>query len=107
MEMTTAMSQSTAANPLLHFEFRIPFDQIKAEHVEPAIAELLADARVRLEALIQDPAPRTFQNTLLALDQITERLEYAMGIIRHLEGVVTTPELRAAHNAVQPEVSAF
>jgi oligopeptidase A len=103
----TMMSEPTAANPLLHFEFRIPFDQIKAEHIEPAIAELLADARNRLNALIEDPAPRTFENTMRALDELTERLEYAMGIVRHLEGVVTTPELRAAHNAVQPEVSAF
>src|SRR5437763_5988438 len=101
------MSESIPANPLLHFEFRIPFDKIKSEHVEPAIAELLRDARARLDALIADPAPHTFENTMLALDQLTERLEYAMGIVRHLEGVVTTPEMRAAHNAVQPEVSAF
>jgi oligopeptidase A len=30
-----------------------------------------------------------------------------MGIVRHLEAVATTPELRAAYNKVQPEVSAF
>src|SRR5438132_1580829 len=101
------MSESTEVNPLLHFEFRIPFDQIKAEQIEPAITELLRDARERLDALIADLADRTFENTMRALDQLTERLEYAMGIVRHLEGVVTTPELRAAHNAVQPEVSAF
>ncbi|MGI8743119.1 MAG: M3 family metallopeptidase [Bryobacteraceae bacterium] len=101
------MSDSIQDNPLLHFEFRIPFDEIQAAHVEPAVAELLTNARVRLDALIADPASRTFENTMLALDQLTEPLEYAMGIVRHLEGVVTTPELRAAYNAVQPEVSAF
>ena len=31
-----------ASNPLVHETFRIPFDQIRAEHVEPAIHELLA-----------------------------------------------------------------
>jgi oligopeptidase A len=30
-----------------------------------------------------------------------------MQIVRHLEAVVTTPELRAAYNAVQPKVSEF
>ena len=30
-----------------------------------------------------------------------------MGVVRHLESVATYPELRAAYNAVQPEVSAF
>src|SRR5437764_844774 len=42
-----------------------------------------------------------------SLDILTESLDYAMGVVRHLESVATYPELRAAFNAVQPEVSAF
>ena len=38
---------------------------------------------------------------------MTENLDYAMSVVRHLESVATTPELRAAFNAVQPKVSAF
>ena len=30
-----------------------------------------------------------------------------MGVVRHLEGVATYPELRAAHNAVEAAVSEF
>jgi oligopeptidase A len=44
---------------------------------------------------------------MLALDELAEPLDYAMGIVRHLESVATTPELRSAFNAVQPPVSAF
>ncbi len=94
-------------NPLLHFQFQIPFDQIQAAQVEPAVQKLLEDARASLDALIANPAPRTFDNTMMELDRLSEPLEYAMGIVRHLEGVATTPELRAAFNAVQPDVSAF
>ena len=94
-------------NPLLKFEFRIPFDQITAGHVEPAAGQLLLEARARLDALVSETAPRTFENTMLALDRLTEQLEYAMGIVRHLESVVTTPELRAAYHAVQPGITAF
>jgi oligopeptidase A len=101
------MTSSTIANPLLQIQFQIPFDQIRAENVEPAIAELLADARAELDRLIVEPGPRTFANTMQRLDQLTERLEYAMQIIRNLEAVATTPELRAAYNAVQPLVSEF
>src|SRR6185312_13887688 len=88
-------------NPLLQISFRVPFDQIQAAQVEPAIDELLADAGRRLNETIASPEP------LHALDTMTERLEYAMNIVRHLESVATTPELRAAFNAVQPKVSAF
>ncbi len=101
------MTLTTAANPLLQINFQIPFDQIRAEHVEPAIEELLKDARVELDGLTSQTGPRTFANTLQRLDQLTERLDYAMQIVRHLEAVATTPELRAAYNAVQPKVSEF
>ena len=94
-------------NPLLEERFRIPFDQIRAEHVEPAIAELLAAAKRELEALTSAPGPRTWENTMAALDHLADPLEYAFGVVRHLESVATTPELRAAFNKVQPEVSAF
>jgi len=97
----------TDPNPLLEIQFRIPFDRIRAEHVEPAVAELLRDAREKLEALASDSGARTFESTLLAFERITERLEYAMAIVRHLESVATYPELRAAFNAVQPAVSEF
>lgn len=101
------MTLATATNPLLDIKFQIPFDEIRAEHVEPAIDELLRDAQERLDELTADPAPRTFANTLERLDRLTERLEFAMQVTRNLEALATTPELRAANNAVQPKVSAF
>ncbi len=98
---------SSADNPLVQIQFRIPFDSIRAEHVEPAVEKLLVDARARLETIADDPAPRTFENTMQALDEMTETLDYALGVVRHLEAVATYPELRAAHNAVQGPASAF
>ena len=58
-------------------------------------------------AAIHAPEPLTFDATLMELDSMTESLDYAMGVVRHLESVATYPELRAAYNAAQPEVSAF
>jgi oligopeptidase A len=98
---------ASETNPLLIPRFRIPFDQVHAEQVEPAAAELLREARVRLESIAAAPGERTFDNTMRALDEMTEPLDYAMGVVRHLESVATYPALRAAFNAVQPEVSAF
>jgi oligopeptidase A len=101
------MSDPIINNPLLNLPFRIPFDQIRAEHVRPAVAELLRDARQRIDALAADPQARTFDNTLTALDAITEPLDEALAVVRHLESVATYPELREVYNALQPEVSAF
>jgi oligopeptidase A len=88
-------------NPLLEISFRVPFDQIQASDVEPAIDALLEKSNANLEKTIHS------QDPLLALDTMTENLDYAMAVVRHLESVATTPALRAAYNAVQPKVSAF
>src|SRR6478609_1067035 len=88
-------------NPLLEIQFRVPFDQIDAAQVEPAIDELLADAAKRLDSATADPNP------LQAIDTMTERLDFALSVVRHIESVATTPAFRAAFNAVQPKASAF
>ncbi len=101
------MPELPNSNPLGEIQFRIPFDQIRAEHVEPATDALLAEAQRQIDALAADASPRTFENTLLALEAVTEKLEYALGVVGHLESVATYPELRQAYNNVQPKVSAF
>ncbi|MEQ1946069.1 MAG: M3 family metallopeptidase [Bryobacteraceae bacterium] len=88
-------------NPLLQIQFRVPFDKIQAEHVEPAIDELIADARKRLDETVTSERP------LHALDTMTERLDYALNVVRHTESVATTPALREAYNSIQPKVSEF
>jgi oligopeptidase A len=88
-------------NPLLDIQFRVPFDKIAATHVEPAIDELLSDTARRLTETAASDRPLT------ALDIMTERLDFALSVVRHLESVATTSELRAAFNAVQPKASAF
>jgi len=94
-------------NPLLDIHLPIPFDRVRAAHVEPAIAALLDEARLRLAQIGADPRPRTWENTLTALDGLTTRLDHALEIVRHLESVATYPELRDAYNKVQPLASAF
>jgi oligopeptidase A len=101
------MTEQLTDNPLLIERFPIQFEAVKADHVEPAIQLLLEQMNQRLVALGGPDTPRTYQDILLALDQMTEPLDFAMALVRHLESVVTTPELRAAHNAVQGPVSAF
>src|SRR5882672_7826628 len=94
-------------NPLLSIQIPIPFSEVRVEHVQLAIAELLQQAQSRIDSLAAEAEPATYGQTLAALDEATTQLDYAMSVVRHLESVATTPELRAAYNAVQPKVSAF
>src|ERR1700687_5875353 len=101
------MQSTSQPNPLLAMDFRIPFDLIEPPHVEPALAHLLSQSRGRLADIAAGPSPRTFEKTMHELDSLTEPLDRALGVVRHLESVPTYPELRAAFNAVQPQASAF
>ncbi|HEX4478714.1 MAG TPA: M3 family metallopeptidase, partial [Polyangiaceae bacterium] len=98
---------ATSDNPLLALGIQIPFDRIAAEHVVPAIAELTADVKAKLEAIEAVASPSTYDEVLGALDRSTERIEVAMTVVGHLESVASTPALRAAYNTVRPEVNAF
>jgi oligopeptidase A len=95
------------ANPLFDIGFEIPFHEISAAHVVPAVESLLAEARRQVDEIATPKAARTYDNTLAALEDATERLELAVTIVDHLESVCSEPALRDAHNQVQPEVGAF
>jgi oligopeptidase A len=94
-------------NPLLERKFEIPFDRIEPRHVEPAVAVLIARAKQEIEVVVAVEGPRTYDNTVGALDRATEPLEYAVGVVGHLESVATTDALRDAYTAVQPAVAEF
>jgi oligopeptidase A len=101
------MNSAPNNNPLLKKQYRIPFDQIKPEHVEPAIASLLEEAQKKREAYIASRAPRTYDNTMAALESLSQDLDQTMGVVRHLDEVASTPAWRAAVNVVLPKVTAF
>jgi oligopeptidase A len=95
-------------NPFLDRSFQIPWSQLTAERVEPAIEAALADAEAALARLAALPiAAADYQNTFLALEQATELLNEAWAKVTHLTSVADAAPLRAAHNAVLPKVSAF
>ena len=94
-------------NPLTAKRFDVPFEAIRAEHVEPAVDQLIAEAQSSLDSLIANRETPTYANTLAALEDLGDKLGYAMGVVGHLESVATYPELRTAYNKVQPKVSAF
>jgi oligopeptidase A len=95
------------ANPLLEVRVPVPFHEVRAEHIGPAVETLLVAAQKTLDAIAAAPSPRTYAGTLQALDLATNELDYATGLASHLEAVLGSPELRDAFAAVVPKVTAF
>lgn len=94
-------------NPLTIRTSAIPFSSLSPELVVPAIDQLLVKAKAELNAIKQAPTPLTFANTLGALDNLGVDLDFAIGLVAHLESVATTPEWREAYNTVLPKVTEF
>ena len=93
-------------NPLLDFAGLPHYDQIKPEHVAPAIDYLIsqAEAAVRTAEIV---APVTWDNFVAPLDDATERLNRAWAQVSHLQAVANTPELRRAFNENLPKIIRF
>jgi len=96
-----------SGNPLLKRQFRIPFRDMEARHVEPGVREILALAQSRIDDLTRDPRPPDYAGVLGLLDSITQEVSESLAPVHHLLSVAETPELREAFNAVLPEISRF
>ena len=94
-------------NPLLASTGLPLFDQIRAEHVGPAIDQLIAHASAALETVTAPDFPADWNALATTLDTATEALGRAWGAVSLLSSVADTPELRAAFNAALPVVTEF
>jgi len=100
------MSTETS-NPLLDFSGLPRFDAIRPEHVTPAIEQLIADARQVVQQLEAPADSVSWDSFVVPLEEATEHLGRAWGMVNHLNHVMDTPELRAAYNENQPKVTEF
>ncbi|MCS6814924.1 MAG: M3 family metallopeptidase [Cyanobacteria bacterium] len=97
---------STTENPLLIGKGLPPFDAIQPHHVVPAMTQLLTELEQELTQLEATVQP-TWSSVVEATERLHDRLSWSWGIVNHLMGVKNSPELRQAHEAVQPQVVQF
>ncbi|MGB5254838.1 MAG: M3 family metallopeptidase, partial [Sedimenticolaceae bacterium] len=94
-------------NPLLEQTGLPAFSQIKPEHVEPAIDQLLADNRRRIAALLDDAEAPSWDNLVEPIEEYEDRLGRAWSPVSHLNSVLNSDALRAAYNACLPKLSDY
>ncbi|MCL2161306.1 MAG: M3 family metallopeptidase [Betaproteobacteria bacterium] len=101
------MTHPDQTNPLLDFSGLPRFDDIRPEHVAPAIRSLLTEYGALIERLTADAAPPTWDGFIVPMFETGERLGRAWGIVGHLHGVLDIAPWREAYNAMLPEVAGF
>ncbi len=94
-------------NPLLHFQGLPPFSQIKPEHIEPAISQLLTENREKLKLLLESTEHFSWQNLVEPLEDMMDRLSAVWSPVSHMNSVVNSDELRDAYNACLEQLSEY
>ena len=95
-------------NPLLSNNTILPlFSKIKPEHIEPAITQLLEEARAVVKKHLQATTEYTWENLIEPLESAENKLNKAWSPVSHMNAVVNTDELRLAYNACLPKLSDY
>src|SRR5690242_13426060 len=99
-----------AANPFLApspLPFGYPdFSAIREEHFLPAFVEGMARQRAEVDAIAADPAPPTFENTLVALERSGDVLRRVSAVFFVLAASSSTEGSRAVEAEVAPLLAA-
>src|SRR5690349_9704233 len=99
-----------AANPFLApspLPFGYPdFSAIREEHFLPAFVEGMARQRAEVDAIAADPAPPTFENTLVALERSGDVLRRVSAVFFVLAASSSTEGIRAVETEVAPLLAA-
>lgn len=95
------------SNVLAQRRFPIQFDRVDDSTIVATVKKLIARAETDLATMLGRNEARTFDNTMAALERVGEDLDYAMGIVAHLEATCTSEALREAYGEAQPLVAAF
>ena len=71
-----------------------PFDKIKDSDYQPAIEAGMAEQRQEMRAIADNPAPPTFENTLVAMEKTGLLFNRAMAAFNGVTGANLNPELQ-------------
>lgn len=92
----------TITNPLLLQNPIESIDQISPDHVEPAISQIIKENQSVIDAVVlkaeQSPDKITWQNFMLPLEILEDRLAKAWSPVSHLNSVCNSKELRQAYD---------
>lgn len=86
------------SNPLLFLAGLPKFNEVKPEHVSPAIDSLLTEGRALIESLATSTEAPTWESFALKLEDHSEKISRAWSQVGHMNAVVNSPELREAYN---------
>src|SRR3546814_8245813 len=72
----------------------IPFEDIKTEHFKPAILQLITNAKKEIDAVVDNPEPADFDNTIAVMEYAGKALNIASATFFNLDSAETNDEIQ-------------
>ncbi|EPU3919333.1 oligopeptidase A [Aeromonas hydrophila] len=94
-------------NPLLTMDSLPPFSQIQPDQVQPAVTQAIADCKQKMSDVLAQRDPHTWDSLIAPLEEVNDRLARIWSPVSHLNSVLNSEALRAAHDACLPLLSEF
>ncbi|KHE14290.1 oligopeptidase A [Aeromonas hydrophila] len=94
-------------NPLLTMDSLPPFSQIQPDQVQPAMTQAIADCKQKISDVLAQRDPHTWDSLIAPLEEVNDRLARIWSPVSHLNSVLNSEALRAAHDACLPLLSEF
>ncbi len=84
-----------------------PFDKIENSHYLPALKEAIRQGKEEVEAIANNSAPATFDNTIAALDKSGALVDRVSTVLFNLNSAETSPELQRIVKEASPLLSEY
>ncbi|MGP1721031.1 oligopeptidase A [Shewanella frigidimarina] len=95
------------SNPLLSSAELPEFSKIKPEHIQPAVEQAIAKCRETIEVLLAKNSQYTWDNLIEPLEDVDDELSKMWSPVSHMNSVISSDELRDAHDACLPLLSDY
>lgn len=83
-----------------------PFARIENAHYRPAFERGMSEQRAEVEAIATDPAPPTFENTVVALERSGQLLQRVAAVFFNKASSDSDDEIQAIQAEVSPKLAA-
>jgi len=84
-----------------------PFEKVKVEDFKPALETGMAEALAEIDKVANDPAPPTFENTIVGLERSGRALDRVSNIFGIYSSTMATPEFQKVEEEMAPKLAAF
>ena len=95
------------SNPLLDTSSLPRFDEIRPEHVLPAIRKVIADQRAELEGLLKNSKQPDIDALVAPVEHMGQQLGRIWSPVSHLQNVLGSNEWREAYKQALPLLTEY